>query len=293
MDSFTIKDLENLSGVKAHTIRIWEQRYGFLKPRRTSTNIRYYSNEELKTILNISLLTKYGYKISHIDRMSPDQVKERITALDDAQAQKERLVNELVQYMIDTDMEAFDKALRNHIMSKGIEKTVTQLIFSFLEKIGVLWQTGHINPAQEHLVTNIIRQKLIAAIENCTGATRKKVSAMLFLPEGEHHELGILYICYLLRSRGIPVIYLGANVPVKDALYIAKLKKPGFIFCHLTATAPSFNFSRFLKDLQHELAGSQVILSGSLARAYAKKTPEGIALKKSLTEISELITAIS
>src|SRR5678815_4377017 len=113
MNAFTIKDLENLSGIKAHTIRIWEQRYKFLHPQRTATNIRYYSNDELKTILNIALLNKYGFKISHIDRMPPQEIKERILSLGDPEAIQERIINELVQEMADMDMERFDKIIGN------------------------------------------------------------------------------------------------------------------------------------------------------------------------------------
>src|SRR5688572_5975173 len=146
MNAFTIKDLENLSGIKAHTIRVWEQRYNFLKPQRTTTNIRYYSNDELKKLLNIARLNKYGFKISHIDRMQPAEIRERILSLNDTKAIQERIVNELVQEMIDLDMLKFEKILSHYIAAKGIEKAVVQIIFPFLEKIGILWQTGHINP---------------------------------------------------------------------------------------------------------------------------------------------------
>src|SRR5882757_46111 len=134
MNAFTIKDLENLSGIKAHTIRIWEQRYKFLKPKRTCTNIRCYCNDELKTLLNIALLNKYGFKISHIDRMQPGEIREKILALGDVKAQQERIVNELLQEMVDLDMERFDTILTKYIAVKGIEKAVTQIIFPFLEK---------------------------------------------------------------------------------------------------------------------------------------------------------------
>jgi DNA-binding transcriptional MerR regulator len=127
MNKFTIKDLENLSGIKAHTIRIWEQRYNFLKPQRTATNIRYYSNEELKTILNISLLNKYGYKISHINRMTNEEVRNKLVSLSGPEAQQERLVNELIQFMIDLDIETFEKLLDQFILAKGIEKTINHL----------------------------------------------------------------------------------------------------------------------------------------------------------------------
>ena len=199
MDSFTIKDLSNLSGIKAHTLRIWEQRYNFLKPNRTFTNIRYYSNDELKTILNIALLNKYGFKISHIDKMSEQEVKEKILLLNQSQAKQERIVNELIQKMIDLEIESFEETLNLHIASKGIERTITNIIFPYLEKIGILWLTNHINPAQEHLVTNIIRQKLISGIENIHSPLTSNKKILLFLPEGEYHELGLLFMYYILK----------------------------------------------------------------------------------------------
>ena len=129
MNAFSIKDLENLSGIKAHTIRIWEQRYSFLKPQRSKSNIRYYGNEELKTVLNIALLNKYGFKISHIDKMSPVEVRERIVSLSYAEAFQERFINELLQNMVDLNLVGFEETLNVYIKSKGIDKTITQLIF--------------------------------------------------------------------------------------------------------------------------------------------------------------------
>ena len=201
MNAFTIKDLENLSGIKAHTIRIWEQRYNFLKPQRTDTNIRYYSSDELKTVLNIALLNKYGFKISHIDRMQPEEIKAKILSLGDAKAIQERIVNELVQEMVDLNIEKLEKILANYISLRGIEKTVIHIIFPFLEKIGLLWVTGHINPAQEHLVTNVIRQKLIVAIETAITHLKVDKTVLLFLPEGEHHGRGLSRI-RLVVGRG-------------------------------------------------------------------------------------------
>ena len=165
MNVFTIKDLENLSGIKAHTIRIWEQRYDFLKPSRTGTNIRYYRNQEVKTVLNISLLTKYGYKISHINKMSEQEMKSKVISLSDKDAQEERLVNQLIACMIDLDIESFEKLLDAVILDEGIDKTITKIVFPFMHRIGLLWATDYINPAQEHLVSHVIRQKLMVGIE--------------------------------------------------------------------------------------------------------------------------------
>ncbi|MCU0334005.1 MAG: MerR family transcriptional regulator [Chitinophagaceae bacterium] len=289
MDVFTIKDLENLSGIKAHTIRIWEQRYTFLSPQRTGTNIRYYNNQELKMLLNVALLNKYGFKISHIDKMNPDEIRDKILSLTQIQAQHERIINELIHHMVDLDLDGFEDTLDNYIMARGIEKTITQIIFPFLEKIGILWITNHVNPAQEHLVTNIIRQKLIVGIESTGSHLMSDKVVILFLPEGEHHELGLLFTFYLLKSRGVKVWYLGANVPLKDLEYVTAIKKPHYVYTHLTSVAHNFNFERFLTQLSLKIPAIPAIVSGQMTQNYKKKVPGNIQFKTSLTEVMEYI----
>ena len=292
MNAFTIKDLENLSGIKAHTIRIWEQRYNFLRPQRTPTNIRYYTNEELRIILNISLLNKYGFKISHIDRMQPDEIQQRILSLGDPMAIQERVINELVQTMVELEIVAFQKILEKYIAARGIEKAVLQIIFPFMEKIGILWQTGHINPAQEHLVTNAVRHKLVYALETVNTSLLVNKTLLLFLPEGEHHELGLLFMYYLLKSRGISVIYLGANCPVSDVEYVAKMKDPDLLFVHLTATCPNFNFEKFLQQLSNRIPEKKLVISGHMVQGYRKPIPANVEFKTSLASVLELISSL-
>ena len=290
MNSFTIKDLENLSGIKAHTLRIWEQRYNFLKPERTFTNIRYYSNNELKTILNIALLNKYGYKVSHIDKMSGDEIRDKVLTLNQQEAQQERIVNELVQHMVDLDTKAFEETLSSYILSRGIERTITQIIFKYLEKIGILWLTNHINPAQEHLVTNIIRQKLIVGIEGVSSPLKVNKTILLFLPEAEYHEMGLLFMYYLLKSRGIEVIYLGTNVPLADVGYVVKVKKPDFLYCHITRPGQNFNFDKFLANISKNLAETPCIISGQLTQNYEKKIQPPVMFKRSFSEVMDFIS---
>jgi DNA-binding transcriptional MerR regulator len=289
MNTFTIKDLENLSGIKAHTLRIWEQRYNFLKPNRTFTNIRYYSNDELKTILNIALLNKYGYKISHIDKMNSSEINDKILSLNQNQAQQERIVNELIKHMIDLNMDEFETCLDNYIIARGIERTITQIIFAFMEKIGILWLTNHINPAQEHLVTNIVRQKLIVGIEGVSTSLQVRKTLLLFLPEAEYHELGLLFMYYLLKSRGANVIYLGTNIPMKDLAYVAKLKNPDYLYCHITTPGQNFNFDRFLAGLSKEFKTTPCIISGRLTQHYEKKIAAPITFKNTFSEVMEFI----
>lgn len=292
MNAFTIKDLENLSGIKAHTIRIWEQRYSFLKPQRTDTNIRYYSNNELRVILNISLLNKYGYKISHIDRMSESEMREKILSLTQAEAQQEKIINDLIQCMADLDLDSFEQILDSFIHVRGIEKAITLIIFPFLERIGILWVTNHINPAQEHLVSNVIRQKLISGINGITTHLNVNKTVLLYLPEGEHHELGLLFVHYMLKSRGAKVYYVGANVPLKDIEFVAQLKQPDIIYMHVTSIGQNFNFEKYIARLIQRISCKQIIVSGQVIQSYKKKTPENVFLKRNLHEVMEFIATL-
>ena len=293
MNSFTIKDLENLSGIKAHTIRIWEQRYSFIKPERTGTNIRYYSNEELKKILNVALLNKYGYKISHIDKMNEGEMKEKILSLNQMEAQQERIVNDLIQSMVDIDIEKVEIILDKFIAARGIERAITQIIFPFLEKIGILWLTNHINPAQEHFVTNIIRQKLIVGIDSVITPVKVNKSVLLFLPEGEYHELGLLFMYYLLKNRGVTTYYLGSNVPLKDVEYVAKLKNPDYLYSHLTTVGQNFNFDKFIVNVTQKFGGIPVIISGQLTNIYQKKIHAPLNFKRSFAEVMDFVSGFS
>jgi len=290
MNGFTIKDIENLSGIKAHTIRIWEQRYGFLKPKRTGTNIRFYSNEELRTILNISLLNKFGYKISHINRMRPDEIEGKILALNQSEAQQERVIHELIQSMVEMDIEYFETTLDQYVAKSGIERTILKIIFPFLERIGILWQTGHINPAHEHIVTNIIRQKLIRGIENARPLVMLNKTYLLCLPEGEHHELGLLFVYFLLKNRGAHTIYLGTNLPLKDLEYVVDVKKPDVVYMHLTSPTRTFNLEKFLQNLGTRLPKQTVVLSGQLMQNCKKEIPVNVQVKHSLAEVMDFLT---
>jgi MerR family transcriptional regulator, light-induced transcriptional regulator len=292
MTRFTIKDLENLSGIKAHTIRIWEQRYSFLKPSRTETNIRYYSNEDLKTLLNISLLNRYGFKISHISKMTSGDLKARVAGLNISGAHQEKIVNELINAMVDLDTIGFEKLLEKQISINGIEKTITKIVFPFFERIGILWQTGHINPAQEHLTTNIIRQKIIAGIDQSKPIVKINKSFLLFLPEKEHHELGLLLVYYLLKKRGADVFYIGANVPLKDAQFVAEAKKPDYIYIHLTSTSPGFNFSKFLSQVIDTIPKTRIIISGYPTASYKKPLQKNVEFMNSLQELVTFISSL-
>ncbi len=289
---FTIKEVETLSGIKAHTIRIWEQRYRFLKPSRTSTNIRRYSNEELKTLLTVALLNKYGYKISKIDEMQPDQRNIEVLSLPESEAQAEHIVNELIGCMVALENERFEQILQDHIEQHGIYNCIKLIIFRFLNKTGVLWQTGRINPAHEHIVSNIIRQKLVAAIDKLPLPSKNKSLFLLLLPEGEYHELGLLLVSYLLRQKALPVIYLGANVPIKDANYVVDIKRPQYIYFHLTSTPSRLSFQKFVVSLCKSNPHCQVLLSGSYSESFNRSFPANVILLQSLPHVLAYISKL-
>jgi methanogenic corrinoid protein MtbC1 len=226
--------------------------------------------------------------------MSNEELREKTLTLTSAEAQQERLINELIQHMIDVELEGFEKILDQHVQAKGIEKTITYIIFPFLERIGILWLTDHINPAQEHLITNIIRQKLIVGIENAITPLSLKAKMLLFLPENEHHEIGLLFLHYLLKSRGVKVIYLGASVPLKDLDYLVELKKPDYIYTHLTTVIKEFNFDKFINNLKQRFPQQQIIISGLMAQTFQKKSvPSNFRFLKSFTEVSEFLGNLS
>lgn len=292
MSTYTIKDLEKISGIKAHTIRIWEQRYQFLQPQRTETNIRTYSSDELKTILNVSLLNKYGFKISHIDKMSAEQMEEKILSLNQIDAQKERVVNALIKEMVSLNMANFERQMDTYIGQKGIEKTILEIIFPFMERVGILWVTNHINPAQEHLATNVIRQKIILGIEKLPPVLQYSKRIVLFMPEGEYHEIGLLYVHYLLKQRGFYVDYLGANVPMVDLRYLSEFHKVDYLYCHLTSPAKNFKIHKFFDQLGEVSKHIPIVISGQLAQAYKGAIAGNIQLKKTLQETISFLESI-
>ncbi len=290
--AFTIKELESLSGVKAHTIRIWEQRYHFLKPDRTSTNIRTYSNEELKTLLTVALLNKYGYKISRIDEMQQEQRSQAVLELNHAEARTEYIVNDLIGNMIDLKAPEFEELLNNYIQLHGLVATINVIVFPFLQKVGLLWQTNKLIPAQEHVVSAIIRQKVISAIDNLPEPNKTQPLFLLFLPEYEHHELGLLFVYYLLKKKRFPVLYLGANVPIKDVQYVVQVMRPSMMYLHLTSFPRQIQFEKFLHLLSEKAASCKILLSGNVVGSYQRTYPANTTPLKSINEVYSYIASL-
>lgn len=263
MGQYSIKELEQLTGIKAHTIRIWEQRYGILKPKRSETNIRTYDDTDLKHLLNVSLLNQHGYKISKIACMTDCQVADAILALTEQKNEYPHQINALVSAMIEMNEERFDKVLTTVILQKGFEAAVNQLALPFLQKIGILWQTGNINPAHEHFVSNIIRQKFIVAIDGqVISGNPESPRFLLFLPEGELHELGLLFMQYILRSRQMRVLFLGQNLPLADLVNAYNGWRPHYLCTIITSVPDRDRVQGYLECLSGHFPEATFFVSG-------------------------------
>ncbi len=263
MSHYSIKDIEQLSGIKAHTLRIWEQRYQFILPKRTDTNIRYYDNDDLKLVLNIALLKDNGYKISKIARLSHEQMRKEVLNLTEKNLRYPDQINTLILAMVDLDEDRFEKIMATNILKLGFESTMINVVYPFLSKIGILWQTGAINPAQEHFITNLIRQKLIVAIDgqyvNTNGDTNKY---LLYLPEGELHEITLLFICYLIKARQQKVVYFGQNLPFADLKSIYDIHRPDYILTIITTSPSASEVQEYVNRLSDTFSEAQILLSG-------------------------------
>jgi MerR family transcriptional regulator, light-induced transcriptional regulator len=261
VSTYSIKDLEQLSGIKAHTLRIWEQRYNLVSPKRTDTNIRFYDDEDLKLILNVALLNDNGFKISKIVSMERPEMRDEVMRLTERSLTHDDQIHALTISMIEMDEERFDKILSTNILKLGFEQTMMNIIYPFMSKIGVLWQTGAINPAQEHFISNLVRQKLIVAIDaQIHTNTGKKF--LLFLPEGELHEVSILFASFLIKNKGHKVIYLGQNTPTEDLNQVYDIHNPEFLLTVIT-TSPSSEFAQdYVNGLADRFKESRLLVTG-------------------------------
>ena len=263
MAKYSIKDLERLSGIKAHTIRIWEKRYGLLHPERTDTNIRHYSDADLKRILNVSILNRHGIKISHIASMKEKEMAEKILIISSDTSDYESLIESLLISMVDMDQDKFEKLLSRSIMQLGFEDSILNIVYPFLEKIGILWQTGAINPAQEHFITHLIRQKIIVGIDSVIPANNPSPKHfLLYLPEGELHEMGLLFYSYLIQKRGHKVTYLGQWVPLADMASASTVLNVDYLLTSIVAAHSGMDLMDYLVKLSATFHDKTIYISG-------------------------------
>ncbi len=290
MGEYTIKDLEKLSNIKAHTIRIWEKRYGIISPHRTVTNRRRYTDDDLRKLINISILNRSGFKISNIAAMTKEELEEKVGYISQDVTQTSVQIESLIIAMINLDDRAFNELLNRSILNSGFEDTFTGIVFPFMERVGVLWVTGSITPAQEHFVSNLVRQKLIARLDSqlpVKRENRKKV--LLFLPENELHEIGLLFYTYITKKNGHDVLYLGSQTPLDSVRKLIQTWPADII---VTATSSGFsgiNNDEYIEILSTVFRDQSIVVSGALARDIKGKLPRNVQSVRTPLEYTRLI----
>ena len=281
MAEYKIKDLENLTGIKSHTIRIWEKRYRILSPDRTDTKIRTYSDSELTHLLTVSMLNRNGIKISKIAELSQEDMNKLLWDIK-VNKEPEYSMDKLLLSLVSLDEELFKETLANLLESEGLEKTFTDHLIPFLDRIGIMWLIGSVNPAQEHFMSNLIRQKIISEIDKQQIPASTEKSVLMYLPEHEWHEMSLLFYHFLLRSKGIPTFYLGQSLPYESLVECIEKLKPNYILSSwLTAVDEKLVVSYF-KKLKSDYPNLDVFAGGPQIKANST------ALKKYIIEVNDL-----
>ena len=248
--------------MRTPTLRMWEQRYGLLEPKRTDSNIRYYDDEDLKLLLNVTLLNRQGWRISQIADLDPAELARRAAEIALASDEPAAQLDALTLSMLEMDEARFDHILSTHIRQIGFEQTMMSVIFPFLEKISILWVTGSVKPVQESFVSGLIRRKLSVEIESLPHPSRSAPGLVLFLPQGENQEVSLFLLHYLARKKGFRTWYLGRDVSLSDLDDAYRIIKPDLVFTLLTETFSGGEIADFTRALRKACPESLLLISG-------------------------------
>jgi MerR family transcriptional regulator, light-induced transcriptional regulator len=266
MTTYSIKELGLISGIKPHTIRIWEQRYDLLKPLRSDTNIRRYDDEQLKKLLNVCSLMNAGMKISHIGELNQSQIAIEIDKIIAESFNNESHFNSIVnQIIIATatfDEELFEKIFSNSILRFGLAKTYTNVIYPVLLKVGLMWVKSDILPAQEHFLSNLIKQKLFSSIDSLPLPKSSDQTWVLFLSVREEHEIGLLFANFILRQNGKKVVYLGSKVPYENIFNVVQKTHATHLYTFFVSKYPADYIGSILTKLRSDFKKNKICVSG-------------------------------
>ena len=291
---FSIKDLENLSGIKAHTIRIWEKRYNVLEPMRTDTNIRYYSLESLQKLLNITLLHNHGYKISKISKLPESGIPLLVNEIISKKSARLHAINAFKMAMMNFDQRLFFNTYNTLLSEKTFQEIFYEVIIPLMNEIGMLWQTNTITPAHEHFISYLVKQKLLINTEKIqvNGPTKHDKVFVLFLPLNEIHELGLMYLNYEIILNGYRAIYLGESIPTENLTDVKKYFENIVYVSYLTVSPAKENVSDYIKTVKEKVLDSTTslwILGRNTADLNQHEMPDGVTLFRSIPEVVALL----
>ncbi|MUU79765.1 MerR family transcriptional regulator [Winogradskyella endarachnes] len=292
---FSIKDLENLTGIKAHTIRIWEKRYNLLEPKRTDTNIRYYDLENFQKLLNISFLNNNGYKISKISKISEPEILELVKTIAINEDSNNHAINSFKLAMLNFDQKLFFKTYDSLLTEKPFSYIFHEVFVPMLNSIGILWQTDTITPAHEHFICSLIRQKIISNTEKAhqKSVNESKKTFVLYLPDNEIHELGLLYINYEIINNGFHSIFLGPSVPVENLKHLQDFYNDITYISYFTIKPEKENVIQYIETFTNEILKSSNskfwILGHMLTQVNLENLPESIKTFNSIKTLTETL----
>jgi DNA-binding transcriptional MerR regulator len=297
MNLFSISQLSNFSGIKPHTIRIWEQRYNALSPGRSEGNTRYYDNDQLRRLLNIVSLVQANYKISEISTM-PDKklfelLEQRLRPSEENIDTHEYFILQLIAAGMNFDEINFDKLISHCLVKYGVEGSYLKVIYPMLKRIGLMWATNLILPAAEHFISNIIRQKLFTLIDSLPAGNDKKNSWLLFLPENEFHEIGLLFSHYLIRKEGFKSVYLGSNVPLQSVVEAAAITNPDNLLLFLTHNDSKEVLGEYMNDLGRRFKNKNIKIAADAKQLQSIKLNKNFEVLSSMENLQLALSEYS
>lgn len=289
MGHFSISDLEQLSGIKAHTIRMWEQRYGLLRPVRTATNIRMYSNDDLRRLLNVSTLCGRGKRISQVASLSDAEIQVAILACCDDAHDYHQQVNALLAAMLSFDEQRLSQLFTEAAGALGFENMMLYVAYPLLQRIGLMWLADTVHLAQEHLLAHLLRQKILAATDALPVVPTSARRWVLFLPANELHEVALLFMNYALRARGQHTLYLGQNLPISELSIVCDSYQPDVIVTVLTTQPERGRVAEFAREVSDRCGEKLVVLYGPIARQEGLELPKNCVSPVLMTDFLALV----
>jgi MerR family transcriptional regulator, light-induced transcriptional regulator len=289
---YSIQDLERLSGIKAHTIRIWEKRYSLLTPGRTDTNIRYYNDDQLRKLLNTCTLISNGGKISKVSKLSESEISEEVEALMMPKSKDEQLdvfINKIIESGLTYNNQLFENSFASATLRLGLYKCYRHVILPALIKLGLMWGKKDLMPTQEHFITNLIKQKLFSAIDGLDAPETNSKRYLLFLPEHEDHEIGLLFAHYIIRKSGKTVIYLGQNVPTKDLETTIKQTNPDVLILFVVRTWHKDELIPMMDNITKKFKKGKTILCGNSALTDVVKQNRSLLKANSIEDLENIM----
>lgn len=280
MTGYSIKNMEALSGIKAQNIRVWERRYDLFSPSRTETNLRIYSDDDLVKLMNIAVLIRHGNKISRLAPLSNQELKELVLALNYKPFLHDTEIEKLITATMELNEKTFVSTIENNSATLGFEECVKEVIFPFLIRIGLLWQSGDVIPVQEHFASNLIRSIFIKSIGELETDGDRDQSALLFLPKGEEHELSLLFYTYIAKSEGFNVIYLGKNTPDADLEALAGKNFDLLVSAFIT-TISGIDLKEYIFTLANKFSHARILLTGEQLKRINFQLPDNVKVVSS------------